>query len=105
MLFCQFGAQNAQTLCKINIPSLTTTAYWDRSSTTASMIMQHPDVYNMACKYNYFGVVKPEVMKEYAAEAERMKRTEKNNTMLNRRSLYSGSIETATAVTVCTIIC
>ncbi len=56
------------------IPSLTTTAYWDRSSTTASMIMQHPDVYNMACKYNYFGVVKPEVMKEYAAEAERMKK-------------------------------
>ena len=70
------------------IPSLTATAYWDRSSTTASMIMQHPDVYNMACKYNYFGVVKPEVMKEYAAEDRTAEKELKRIIQwLNRRSL------------------
>lgn len=58
------------------IPSMNEKAYWDRSSSTSSMILQHPEVYSEASNHNFFGVVKPAVMKAFAEESKKRKDNE-----------------------------
>ncbi|WP_277065138.1 hypothetical protein [Prevotella aurantiaca] len=77
-IFCYFAASEHKMRAKYAkyIPSMNEKAYWDRSSSTSSMILQHPEVYSEASNHNFFGVVKPAVMKAFAEESKKRKDNE-----------------------------